>query len=196
MSKDGFMIPAGDRQPNLVVPDSDYVLTLDADSVLLPEYCLRLVYFMEQRENERVAVVQTPYSAYRGKVSRVERVAGGTTDIQHIVHQGLTRYGATFWVGANAVIRKPALDELCVEDDGPGFSALRQRIQTSMDEPDMILAVHRHARHRSKNPVIRQRLRPERFNLKGRHAGLRSRGGRGLCRCLIDGRGSLSDSSR
>ena len=49
----------------------------------------------------------------------LERVAGATTDIQYIIHQGFTRYGATFWVGANALLRKTALDEImveCVED--------------------------------------------------------------------------------
>jgi hypothetical protein len=111
------LVPAGSRRPDLVVPNSDYVLTLDADSILLPEYCLRLVYFMEQAENGDVAVVQTPYSAYRGAATRIERIAGATTDIQHIVHQGLTHYDATFWVGANAVIRKRALDELLEEED-------------------------------------------------------------------------------
>ena len=50
---------------------------------------------------------QTPYSAYRGAPTRLERIAGATTDLQHIVHQGMTHYGATFWVGANAVLRKP-----------------------------------------------------------------------------------------
>ena len=54
------------RRPTSIVPDPDYVLTLDADSVLLPEYCLRLVHLMEQPENERVAVAQTPYSAFPG----------------------------------------------------------------------------------------------------------------------------------
>jgi hypothetical protein len=29
-------------QGDLDVPDADYVMTLDSDSVLLPEYCLRL----------------------------------------------------------------------------------------------------------------------------------------------------------
>jgi len=115
------LVPAGSRRPDLVVPNSDYVLTLDADSILLPEYCLRLVYFMEQAENGDVAVVQTPYSAYRGAATRIERIAGATTDIQHIVHQGLTHYDATFWVGANAVIRKRALDELLEEEDEAGF---------------------------------------------------------------------------
>ena len=115
------LIPSGDRVPDLVIPDAEYILTLDADSILLPEYCLRLVYQMEQPEYERVAVIQTPYSAFRGAPSRIERIAGATTDIQHTVHQGLTRFGATFWVGANAVIRKKALEELEEQDTDGGF---------------------------------------------------------------------------
>jgi EAL domain-containing protein (putative c-di-GMP-specific phosphodiesterase class I) len=58
-------------------------------------------------------VAQTPYSAYPGSATRIERISGATTDIQYIVHQGMTHYGATFWVGANAVLRKKALDEIC-----------------------------------------------------------------------------------
>ena len=50
------------RSADLVVPNPDYVLTLDADSILLPEYCLRLVHLMEQPENAEVGVAQTPYS--------------------------------------------------------------------------------------------------------------------------------------
>ncbi|WP_074015415.1 glycosyltransferase family 2 protein [Actinomyces polynesiensis] len=97
---------------DLEVPDSEYLLTLDADSMLLREYCLRLVYLLECPENERVAVAQTPYCSYRGAPTRMERIAAATTDIQHILHQGLTYYDATFWVGANAVIRKRALDDI------------------------------------------------------------------------------------
>lgn len=94
------------------IPDPDYVVTLDADSVLLPEYCLRLVHLLEQNEYRQVAIAQTPYSAFPGSATRLERIAGATTDLQHIVHQGLTYYDATFWVGANAVIRKRALDDI------------------------------------------------------------------------------------
>jgi cellulose synthase (UDP-forming) len=97
----------------LAIPDSEYLLTLDADSLLLRDYCLRLVYFLESEENSRVAVTQTPYSSFRGAPTRIERLAGATTDIQHILHQGKTRYNATFWVGANAVIRKQALLDIC-----------------------------------------------------------------------------------
>jgi cellulose synthase/poly-beta-1,6-N-acetylglucosamine synthase-like glycosyltransferase len=104
------LVPAQAADADFTVPDTDYVLTLDADSVLLPEYCLRLVHLLEQSEHRETAVAQTPYSAFPGSATRLERIAGASTDLQHIVHQGLTYYDATFWVGANAVIRKRALD--------------------------------------------------------------------------------------
>jgi hypothetical protein len=104
---------------SIQIPDAEYLLTLDADSVLLPEYCLRLVHLLQQPENARVAVAQTPYSAFPGSATRIERLAGATTDLQHIVHQGMGYHDATFWVGANAVIRKRALEDICeVELDG------------------------------------------------------------------------------
>ncbi|MGO4384965.1 glycosyltransferase family 2 protein [Specibacter sp. RAF43] len=113
---------------DLIVPDTAYLLTLDADSLLLRDYCLRLVYFLESPGNERVAVAQTPYSSFRGAPTRIERIAGATTDIQHILHQGMTYYGATFWVGANAVIRKPALEDI-VETESVGGFEIRTYIQ-------------------------------------------------------------------
>ncbi|MGE0025797.1 MAG: glycosyltransferase family 2 protein [Thermoleophilia bacterium] len=93
--------------------------------MLLPEYCLRLVAFMQQPEKARIAVVQTPYSAFRGAPTRLERIAGATTDVQHIVHQGMTRFGATSWVGASAVLRKTALHDIMVEEAHEGFTVRR-----------------------------------------------------------------------
>ncbi|MCD4852934.1 glycosyltransferase family 2 protein [Arthrobacter sp. AK01] len=116
------------REDDLLVPDSTYLLTLDADSLLLRDYCLRLVYFLESAGNERVAVTQTPYSSFRGAPTRIERIAGATTDIQHILHQGMTYYGATFWVGANAIIRKCALEDI-VEVETVGGFEIRTYIQ-------------------------------------------------------------------
>jgi cellulose synthase (UDP-forming) len=110
---------------DLVVPDSTYLLTLDADSILLRDYCLRLVYLLEQPQNERVAVTQTPYSSFRGAGTRIERLAGATTDIQHILHQGMSYYGASFWVGANAVIRKVALEDIVETEWQDGFEIKR-----------------------------------------------------------------------
>jgi cellulose synthase/poly-beta-1,6-N-acetylglucosamine synthase-like glycosyltransferase len=130
---------------DLSVPDPDYVLTLDADSVLLPEYCLRLVYLLEQQEHRHVAIAQTPYSAFPGSSTRLERIAGATTDLQHLVHQGLTYYEATFWVGANAVIRKRALDEIAVTSylgDWEIRSYIRDRTVIEDTESTIDLGIH------------------------------------------------------
>jgi cellulose synthase/poly-beta-1,6-N-acetylglucosamine synthase-like glycosyltransferase len=110
-----------DGPPDLEVPDCDYVLTVDADSVILPEYCLRMVYLLERDENSRVAVAQSPYSAFPGAATRIERIAGATTDLQHIIHQGMTYHDAAFWVGANAVLRKAALDDIAETEYHGGF---------------------------------------------------------------------------
>jgi cellulose synthase (UDP-forming) len=118
----------GTLKADLIVPDTEYLLTLDADSILLKEYCLRLVYFLEQPGNERVAVTQTPYSSFRGASTRIERLAGATTDIQHILHQGMSYYNATFWVGANAVIRKIALEDI-VETEWVGGFQIKRYVQ-------------------------------------------------------------------
>jgi cellulose synthase (UDP-forming) len=116
-----LLIPAGNRVPDLVVPDSEYLLTLDADSILLPEYCLRLVHLMEQADHAGIAVAQTPYASFPGASSKIELMSGATTDVQHLVHQGLEKHNAAFWVGANAVIRKSALMELETQEDEGGF---------------------------------------------------------------------------
>jgi cellulose synthase/poly-beta-1,6-N-acetylglucosamine synthase-like glycosyltransferase len=110
-----------DAGHDIDVPRTDYVVTLDADSVLLPEYCARLVHLMELPEFADVAVCQTPYSAFVNPSSRLERLAGASTDLQHRIHQGLTHYGATFWVGANAILRARALDDIATTERVDGF---------------------------------------------------------------------------
>lgn len=111
-SSDGVPILCDCRESeaDLVVPAADYVITIDADSIILPDYIAKLVSIMDA--DPGVAIAQTPYSAYPNPPSVLERVAGATTDIQYLVHQGFTAYNATFWVGANAVLRYAALDEI------------------------------------------------------------------------------------
>lgn len=113
-----------DEECDLDAPWTTYLLTLDADSMLLRDYCVRLVHVLEEPGNEQVAVIQTPYSSYRGAPSRIERMAGATTDIQHILHQGMSYYNATFWVGANAVIRRAALEDIVEKQTVGGFEIL------------------------------------------------------------------------
>lgn len=134
-----------DDKGDVVIPDSDFLLTLDADSILLRDYCLRLVYFLEQPDNARVAVTQTPYSSFRGAATRIERLAGATTDIQHILHQGMSYYNATFWVGANAVIRKVALNDIVETEWIGGFEVKRyiqDRTVIEDTESSIDLALH------------------------------------------------------
>jgi cellulose synthase/poly-beta-1,6-N-acetylglucosamine synthase-like glycosyltransferase len=107
------------------VPDADYILTLDADSLVTPDYAGRLIQFMQRPGRERIAVAQTPYNTIPGAPTAIERIAGATTDIQYIIHQGFTGYGATYWVGANAVLRKKALLDLAVEDRERGYRITR-----------------------------------------------------------------------
>ncbi|MDY7542532.1 MULTISPECIES: glycosyltransferase family 2 protein [unclassified Cryobacterium] len=118
----------GDAVGDFPVPDTEYLLTLDADSLLLRDYCVRLVHLLEEPENARVAVTQTPYSSFHGAPTRIERIAGASTDLQHMLHQGMTYFDATFWVGANAVIRKKALEDIVEVEEVGGFE-IRTYIQ-------------------------------------------------------------------
>lgn len=123
---DGLHLEPSPREnAHLRIPDADYLLTLDADSLLAPDYALRLAHFMSQPGNERVAVSQTPYSAIPGASSALERIAGATTDMQYIVHQGFTRHAATYWVGANALLRRAALEDIRSVDHERGFEVTR-----------------------------------------------------------------------
>jgi len=130
VTRDGGLVLEETDQASaeLSVPDADYVLMVDADSILDPEYTIRLVYFMEQPGHQRIAVAQTPYNAFPKAPGVLERIAGATTDIQYIIHQGFTRYGATFWVGANALARKRALEDIAVVDVERGYP-IRKFIQ-------------------------------------------------------------------
>ncbi|MEW5756214.1 MAG: glycosyltransferase family 2 protein [Pseudomonadota bacterium] len=107
------------------VPQTDYFITLDADSLLLPDYAIRLIREMEQPAHARTAVMQTPYSAVPGAQGSLERIAGATTDIQYIIHQGFTRFNATYWVGANALIRARALQDIVTTSMERGYPVRR-----------------------------------------------------------------------
>jgi len=124
-SIEGLRLVPAESAADLVVASADYVITLDADSLLSPDYALRLVYELERPGNERMAVIQTPYCAIPGSDSLLERIAGATTDIQHIFHQGSTSYGGDVVVGANAVLRRQALDDIRIVEDERGFLVAR-----------------------------------------------------------------------
>lgn len=112
------LVQASGARADLVVEQPDFVLTLDADSLILGDYMLRLAHLL--RDEPSVAVAQTPYLSFPNSTSLVERIAGATTDIQYLAHQGSTFFRAAYWVGANALIRFEALKMIAREqtDDG------------------------------------------------------------------------------
>lgn len=114
-----------DEKGNIHFPDSEYVINLDADSMLFPDYALRLIHRMEKPENKKIAVIQTPYNTYPAATTLLERVAGATTDIQYLIHQGFTAINATFWVGANALVRKKALEDIKAIEQERGYEITR-----------------------------------------------------------------------
>lgn len=107
------LVESGNEPPHLVIPDADYIITVDADSMLLSKYALNLTYIMSRPEATRYAVVQSPFSAVPGSPGMLERLAGAQTDVQWIASQGSTFFNASFWVGANALLRRKALDDIC-----------------------------------------------------------------------------------
>lgn len=94
------------------IPHADYIDTIDADSLMLSEYALRLIYLMEQPKHKRIAVAQSPCSSFPGCPNLLERIAGACIDVQFNTHQGYTYWDASFWVGANAMLRRSALEEI------------------------------------------------------------------------------------
>lgn len=94
------------------VPAADYINTIDADSLMTHDYVSRLVYFMQRPEHARVAVAQAPCSAIPGSPVPIERIAGAVIDVQYHTHQGYTHWYASFWVGANAMLRMQALEAI------------------------------------------------------------------------------------
>jgi len=99
-------------EAHFTIPHADYVNTIDADSLMLSDYALRLVHIMEKPGNERIAVIQSPCSSFTGCPDGLERIAGACIDVQFLTHQGYTYWNASFWVGANAMLRRTALDEI------------------------------------------------------------------------------------
>ncbi|WP_377296861.1 glycosyltransferase family 2 protein [Rhizobium sp. SGZ-381] len=120
------LVPASGAKVDMVVEQPDFVLTLDADSLILGDYMLRLTHLLN--EEPEAAVAQTPYLSFPGSTSLVERIAGATTDIQYLAHQGSTYFCAAYWVGANALIRFKAL-KMIARDEREGHKTCTVFIQ-------------------------------------------------------------------
>lgn len=117
-----YLFDTSEDDADISVRRPDMVVTLDADSMLTHEYVLRLVEILDRPGNERLAVAQSPYRAIPASPIAAERVAGATTDIMYVWQQGSTFYNAAYWVGANAVLRTDALEQIATTHTERGFS--------------------------------------------------------------------------
>lgn len=100
---------------SIVPPHADYIIILDADSLITSDYALRLTHVLENPGNERIGLIQTPYIAIPNSPITIERVASATTDLHYVVQQGVSHFEAAYWVGPNSLIRRSALDDIMVE---------------------------------------------------------------------------------
>lgn len=146
------LLSAGDRVPDLQVPASPWLLTLDADSLLRHDYARTLLAQMSHPDLVDVAVMQTPYIAVPGAKRPIERAAGATTDIMHLVHQGSSWFDAEYWVGANALLRHQALVDIRTTTTERGFEVARyiqdrtviEDTESTIDLMDAGWRVHNH----------------------------------------------------
>jgi cellulose synthase/poly-beta-1,6-N-acetylglucosamine synthase-like glycosyltransferase len=103
------------------VPSAPYIVMLDADSLITSDLALRLIAVMEKPGNECIAVAQTPYTAIPKIPFGLERTAAASTDVQFLNHQGLAYFDSSWWVGASAVVRHSALEDIAVEAIERGY---------------------------------------------------------------------------
>lgn len=103
-------VPASEA--TFLPPSSTYLIILDADSILLPDYALRLMHKMEQPEYARIGVMQCYPSAFPGIPDGIERMAGASIDLLFRINQGGENLGGPFWMGANSLVRRQALDDI------------------------------------------------------------------------------------
>jgi cellulose synthase/poly-beta-1,6-N-acetylglucosamine synthase-like glycosyltransferase len=120
-----LLVPCAPHEADIVVPEADFALILDADTIIAPDYTTKLLGHFRAPGGESLAVVQSPYSTFPSHDGMLQRIAGAQTDIQYILHQGFTHYDATYWVGANALVRLSALRQLAVRDVERGFEIVK-----------------------------------------------------------------------
>jgi len=125
-SPDGLRISTTtEENADFIIPETEFILILDADTLISADYTRRMVDCMLQPGNESIAVAQSPYTSFPNAPHLLQRIAGAQTDIQYLIHVGLTYYDATFWVGANALVRISALREIADVRSERGYEITR-----------------------------------------------------------------------
>jgi len=167
-------------EADFVVPRADFLLVLDAGSVVRHDYLHKLASIM--LSDKRLAVVQTPHSTIPDAPTVLERTGGAQADLEYFVHQGLSFFRAAYWVGVGALLRVDALrevrrirrerghevpvfihDKTAAEDTGSSLDLVRrgwklhnhpQRLVYSAAPPDVGCLITRQRRRASAGLVL------------------------------------------
>jgi cellulose synthase/poly-beta-1,6-N-acetylglucosamine synthase-like glycosyltransferase len=106
---------AGNMNNGLKYTDAEYILTLDADHIPLPEFLERTVGYMD---DAKVAFVQTPQTYYNTESflfrKRRGEKSGWSEQIMFYdcIQPCKNRWNSSFFVGTSAVLRRAALDQV------------------------------------------------------------------------------------
>jgi cellulose synthase (UDP-forming) len=118
---DGLHLEACARnEATFEVPPAEYIATIDADSFITGDFARHLISIMEATGNERIGVAQSPYTAIPDTPIALERTAAASTDVQFFSHQGMAHFGSSWWVGASALMRHKALEDIAIETEERG----------------------------------------------------------------------------
>ncbi|HEX6520285.1 MAG TPA: glycosyltransferase family 2 protein [Streptosporangiaceae bacterium] len=122
---------AGSLNAGLKHTNAEFVIVLDADHIVLPQFLERtLGYF----DDPTVAFVQTPQSFYNTEsflFRRAQGRAAGWWELRMFFHCALiakNRWNSSFFCGSSAVLRRSALDDV----GGFATSTLTEDIHTSL----------------------------------------------------------------
>lgn len=122
---------AGNLNAGLKHTDAEFVIILDADHMVLPQFVERtLGYF----DDPKVAYVQTPQSFYNTNSFLFRRARGRVAgwwelmNFYHCTQLAKNRWNASFFCGSSAIMRRTAIDDV----GGFATSTLTEDIHTSL----------------------------------------------------------------
>ncbi len=122
---------AGNLNNALAHTSGEFILQLDADHVPLPQMLDRLLGFMQDDE---IAFVQSPQDFYNTDAftydinERARRIWEDQQLFFRVIQPGKDRFGAAFFVGSCAVLRRRAIEDI----GGFATATITEDIETSL----------------------------------------------------------------
>lgn len=122
---DGVVLEADDEHGSMLVPAADYLITLDAavSCCRVTPYVCSTSWNSRATSGSRSRRLPTALSPRRPGTSSVRQPRRPTSCTSF--HQGSSRYRAAYWVGANALLRTAALEDIAEHAEEHGYPVTR-----------------------------------------------------------------------